>query len=157
MQALYFILAAVHIVSLAVTGILWTIIVLVPSSSLKHNFRDIRAVHFGSLYLISLFLGLAYAFERLGVPAWDNKWVRLVRLGLLTVPARATIGEDQPGRPLRTLTWCQPGTTMGAATVIDTRSARGTAISTGISRTGRRDRHELPQSQRPRGSPWRQR
>src|SRR5262245_41969876 len=72
MQALYFILAAVHIVSLAVTGFLWTIIVLVPSSSLKHNFRDIRAVHFGSLYLISMFLGLAYAFDRLHVPAWHQ-------------------------------------------------------------------------------------
>jgi hypothetical protein len=72
MQALYFILAAVHIVSLVITGILWTIIDLVPKSTLKHNFRDIRAVHFGSLYLIALFLGLAYAFDKLGVPAWHQ-------------------------------------------------------------------------------------
>jgi hypothetical protein len=72
MQSLYFILAAVHIVSLIVTGILWTIIDLWPRSELKKNFRDIRAVHFGSLYLVPWFLGLAYAFERLNVPAWHQ-------------------------------------------------------------------------------------
>jgi hypothetical protein len=69
MQALYFVLTAVHIVSLVVTGILWTIVDLVPTSGLKTNFRDIRAVHFGSLYLVPWFLGLNYAFERLQVPA----------------------------------------------------------------------------------------
>src|SRR5262245_8809470 len=69
MQSLYFILAAVHIVSMVVTGILWTIIDLKPTSPLKASFRDIRAVHFGSLYLVPWFLGLAYAFDRLQVPA----------------------------------------------------------------------------------------
>lgn len=69
MLALYMILVAVHIVALVVTGILWTIIDLVPKSGLRHNFRDIRAVHFGSLYLVPWLLGLAWAFERLGVPA----------------------------------------------------------------------------------------
>jgi hypothetical protein len=69
MQALYFILAAVHIVTLVITGILWTIIDLWPTSPLKANYRDIRAVHFGSLYLVPWFLGLAYAFEALRVPA----------------------------------------------------------------------------------------
>jgi hypothetical protein len=68
MQALYFGLAALHIVAVAVTGILWTIIVLAPKSGLRPHLRDIRAVHFGSLYLVPWFFGLAYAFEKLAVP-----------------------------------------------------------------------------------------
>jgi hypothetical protein len=69
MQALYFVLAAVHVVAIVVTGILWAVIDLVPGTGLKGHFRDIRAVHFGSLYLVPWFLGLAWAFERLRVPA----------------------------------------------------------------------------------------
>ncbi len=72
MQALYFGLAAFHVLAVAVTGVLWTIIDLVPGSSLKQNFRDIRAVHFGSLYLVPTLLGLAYAFDKLRVPAWHQ-------------------------------------------------------------------------------------
>jgi hypothetical protein len=68
MAKLYFVLAAVHIVALVVTGILWTIIDLVPRSGLKEHFRDIRAVHFGSLYLTPWLLGLAWAFQTLHVP-----------------------------------------------------------------------------------------
>lgn len=64
----YFVLTAVHIVSLVVTGILWTIVDLSRQSPLRANLRDIRAVHFGSLYLVPWFLGLAWAFERLKVP-----------------------------------------------------------------------------------------
>jgi hypothetical protein len=69
MQALYFVLAAVHLVAIVVTGILWTILDLRPQARLKQHFRDIRAVHFGSLYLVPWFLGLAYAFEKLRVAA----------------------------------------------------------------------------------------
>jgi hypothetical protein len=72
MQALYFVLVAVHLVAIVVTGILWTIIDLVPKSSLRQNFRDIRAVHFGSLYLVPILLGLAWAFDRLAVPWWHQ-------------------------------------------------------------------------------------
>jgi hypothetical protein len=72
MQALYFILAAVHIVAVIVTGILWTILDLQPQTELRRSFRDIRAVHFGSLYLVPWFLGLALAFERLRVPPWHQ-------------------------------------------------------------------------------------
>jgi hypothetical protein len=72
MQALYLILVAVHIVALVVTGILWTTIDLVPGSRLRPHFRDIRAVHFGSLYLVPWLLGLCWAFERLGVPPWHQ-------------------------------------------------------------------------------------
>ena len=43
-----------------------------PRSSLRPHLRDIRAVHFGSLYLVPWFLGLAWAFERLGVPPWHQ-------------------------------------------------------------------------------------
>jgi len=71
-QKLYFFLAAGHILAVVVTGILWTIIDLVPGSRLKRNFRDIRAVHFGSLYLVPWFLGLAYAFEQLRVDWWHQ-------------------------------------------------------------------------------------
>jgi hypothetical protein len=84
MLALYFILVAVHLVAIVVTGILWTIIDLNPTSPLKRNFRDVRAVHFGSLYLVPIFLGLAYAFDRLKVPDWH--WVFFpAGLGLLVL------------------------------------------------------------------------
>jgi hypothetical protein len=68
MQGLYFVLAAVHVVAIVVTGILWTLFDLGFKSALRPHLRDIRAVHFGSLYLVPWFLGLAYAFERLRVP-----------------------------------------------------------------------------------------
>ena len=82
MQALYIILAALHIVSLVVTGILWAIIDLIPQSAMRPYFRDIRAVHFGSLYLVPWFLGLAYAFDKLHVPAW-HQLVFPIELGAL--------------------------------------------------------------------------
>src|SRR5437016_5451654 len=72
MQTLYFVLAAVHVVSLVVTGALWTVIDLKPQVGLRPHLRDIRAVHFGSLYLVPWFLGLAWAFERLAVPAYHQ-------------------------------------------------------------------------------------
>jgi hypothetical protein len=67
---------------MVVTGILWTIIDLKPASPLKASYRDIRAVHFGSLYLVPWFLGLAYAFDRLQVPAWHQAFFP-IGLGLL--------------------------------------------------------------------------
>jgi hypothetical protein len=72
MQKLYFVLAALHVVSMIVTGILWTLIDLGYGPKLKPQIRDIRAVHFGSLYLVPWFLGLAYAFDRLNVPPWHQ-------------------------------------------------------------------------------------
>jgi hypothetical protein len=72
MREVYFILAAVHMVAVAVTGGLWVIIDLVPHSRLQPHLRDIRAVHFGSLYLVPWFLGLAYAFQVLQVPSWHQ-------------------------------------------------------------------------------------
>ena len=59
-------------VSMVVTGILWTLLDLKVAPSLKPHFRDIRAVHFGSLYLVPWFLGLAYAFDRLKIPEWHQ-------------------------------------------------------------------------------------
>lgn len=82
MQTLYFALAALHIVSLVVTGILWTMLVLKSSESLRPHLRDIRAVHFGSLYLVPWFLGLAFAFEKLQVPS-HHQLVFPCGLGLL--------------------------------------------------------------------------
>jgi hypothetical protein len=82
MVGLYFVLAAVHMVAIVVTGILWTVIDLVPHSPLRPHFRDIRAVHFGSLYLVPWFFGLGYAFSVLGVPAF-HQVVFPAGLGLL--------------------------------------------------------------------------
>jgi hypothetical protein len=69
MLSLYIVLVAVHLVAIVVTGLLWTLIDTVPGSRLRPHLRDIRAVHFGSLYLVPILLGLAWAFDRLGVPA----------------------------------------------------------------------------------------
>ena len=59
MQPLYFILAAVHLLAVVVTGILWVTIDIVPRSTLRPHLREVRAVHFGSLYLVPTLLGLA--------------------------------------------------------------------------------------------------
>jgi hypothetical protein len=74
MQGLYFVLAAVHVIAIVVTGILWTIMDLGYGKGLRPHLRDIRAVHFGSLYLVPWFLGLAYAFQALHVPAWHQSF-----------------------------------------------------------------------------------
>jgi len=84
MHEVYFVLAALHILSMAITGILWTLIDLKLAPALKPHFRDIRAVHFGSLYLVPWFLGLAYAFDRLKVPAWHQAFFP-VGLGALVL------------------------------------------------------------------------
>jgi hypothetical protein len=67
-QSLYFILAALHLVAIVVTGMLWTAYDLRFKDRLRPYLRDIRAVHFGSLYLVPWFLGLAYAFDKLAIP-----------------------------------------------------------------------------------------
>jgi hypothetical protein len=84
MLRLYLVLASVHLVAIVVTGVLWIVIDLAPKLGLRRHLRDIRAVHFGSLYLVPWFLGLAYAYERLGVPAWEQA-VFPVGLGLLVL------------------------------------------------------------------------
>jgi hypothetical protein len=96
MQALYFILAGVHLIAIVVTGILWTIVDLNPKSGLKANYRDIRAVHFGSLYLVPWFLGLAYAFEKLQVVWWQQL---LFPLGLGALVFFSGIGYLFPRPP----------------------------------------------------------
>ena len=84
MQRLYFVLVAVHLVAIVVTGILWTVVDLVPKTPLRSHLRDIRAVHFGSLYLVPMFLGLAYAFGELKVP-WPHQVFFPAGLGLLVL------------------------------------------------------------------------
>jgi hypothetical protein len=86
MQTLYFVLAGVHAVAVAVTGVMWTLLDLKKAQALKPHFRDIRAVHFGSLYLVPWFLGLSWAFDRLGV-AWQHQLAFPVGLGLLVLLA----------------------------------------------------------------------
>ena len=82
MLAFYFLLAAFHMVAIIVTGILWAYVDIVPKNNLRPHIRDIRAVHFGSIWLVAWFLGLAYMFERLGVP--EVHWLAFpVGLGLL--------------------------------------------------------------------------
>jgi hypothetical protein len=82
MLSLYILLVAFHIVAVVVTGILWAYVDIVPRNNLRPHIRDIRAVHFGSIYLVAWFLGLAYAFERLGVPAF-HWWFFPAGLGAL--------------------------------------------------------------------------
>jgi hypothetical protein len=72
MHSLYFVLAALHLVAIVVTGVLWTLVDLGYQRTLSPHLRDIRAVHFGSLYLVPWFLGLAFAFDRLRVPTWQT-------------------------------------------------------------------------------------
>jgi hypothetical protein len=96
MQTLYFILVAVHIVAVVVTGILWAIIDLTPNHTLRPHSRDIRAVHFGSIYLVAWFLGLAYAFERLGVPAIHQA---CFPIGLAALVGFSSIGYMFPRPP----------------------------------------------------------
>ncbi len=72
MRTAYFLLAAFHMVAVVVTGVLWTMIDVGIAPKLRPHFRDIRAVHFGSLYLVPWFFGLAYAFEQLKVPDWHQ-------------------------------------------------------------------------------------
>jgi hypothetical protein len=84
MREIYFLLAALHVVSLVVTGMMWTTLILRPTRLLERHHRDIRAVHFGSLYLVPWFLGLAYAFERLQVPTWHQVFFP-AGLGLLVL------------------------------------------------------------------------
>jgi hypothetical protein len=95
MQELYFVLAAVHVVAVVVTGLLWTIIDLAPRFGLRRHLRDIRAVHFGSLYLVPWFLGLSYACERLGVPPWQQA-IFPIGLGLLVLFAGLAYLLPQP-------------------------------------------------------------
>jgi hypothetical protein len=97
MLALYVGLAAFHLVAVVVTGVMWTIIDLVPGSGLKANYRDIRAVHFGSLYLAPIFLGLAFAFDRLRVPAWHQLFFPLGLLSLVTFAGVAYMFPRPPG------------------------------------------------------------
>lgn len=68
MLFVYSLLITVHILAIVVTGILWVIVDIHPTSTLRKTLRDIRAVHFGSLYLVPWFLGLAWAFDRFHVP-----------------------------------------------------------------------------------------
>jgi hypothetical protein len=58
--------------AVVLTGMLWTAYDLGFQAKLRPHLRDIRAVHFGSLYLVPWFLGLAYAFEKLRVPDWHQ-------------------------------------------------------------------------------------
>src|SRR5262249_21541330 len=81
-QKVYFALVALHLLTVLVSGILWTVVDVVPGSKLKAHYRDIQAVHFGSLYLVPTLLGLAWAFDRLKVGEL-HQWVFPAGLGLL--------------------------------------------------------------------------
>jgi hypothetical protein len=69
MTTLYVFLAAVHLTAIVFTGIMWTALELCGAPWLRSRLRDIRAVHFGSLYLVPLYLGLNFAFTKLNVAA----------------------------------------------------------------------------------------
>src|SRR5262245_48356887 len=84
MLKVYVVLVAVHLLTVVVSGVLWTVVDLVPDSSLRVHRRDIQAVHFGSLYLVPTLQSLAWAFDKLGVPDLHQA-VLPVGLGLLLV------------------------------------------------------------------------
>jgi hypothetical protein len=114
MLDLYFILAGVHMVAVAVTGILWTVVDLVPTAPLKRHDRDIRAVHFGSLYLALWFLGLAFAFEKLHVQAYHQVVFPAGLAGLLFFASLGYFPQPEGLDPLYSTTgraagqWCWP-------------------------------------------------
>src|SRR5262249_2481881 len=60
MEILYFVLAAINLVAVVVTGILWTLLDPGYHPTLRLHLRDIRAVHFGSQF--------NYQFSLYGVP-----------------------------------------------------------------------------------------
>jgi hypothetical protein len=97
MRTVYFVLAAFHIVAVVVTGLLWTMLDLRIAPKLRPYFRDIRAVHFGSLYLVPWFLGLAYAFERLKVPQWHQTFFPLGLGALVLFAGLAYVFPRPPG------------------------------------------------------------
>jgi len=97
MHGLYFALAAFHIVAVVVTGILWTLFDLGYQTALNPHFRDIRAVHFGSLYLVPWFFGLAYAFHALQVPAWHQAFFPLGLGALILFTGVAYLFPRPPG------------------------------------------------------------
>lgn len=114
MLALYMILAAVHIISMFITGILWTVIDLRPQSQLRPHLRDIRAVHFGSLWLVPWFLGLGLAFDRLQVPPWHQAFFP-IGLGLLVLfSGIGWLFPRPPGSGLVLLLDARSGETTGA-------------------------------------------
>lgn len=97
MRTVYFVLAAFHIVAVVVTGLLWTMLDLRIAPRLKPHFRDIRAVHFGSLYLVPWFLGLAYAFEQLKVPERHQMFFPLGLGALVFFAGLAYVFPRPPG------------------------------------------------------------
>jgi hypothetical protein len=104
--SLYFSLAAIHIYAIVLTGVLWLIIDFKPQSKLHRHLKIIRGVHFGSLFVVPMILGLAFAFEQLQVPAWHRAFfpVGMELLFIVGVgaslfpltPRRASVGPDYP-------------------------------------------------------------
>ncbi len=72
MISLYFGLAAFHILAIVLTGTLWLIIDFRPHSRLHAHLKIIRGVHFGSLFVVPMILGMAFAYEKLQVPVWHQ-------------------------------------------------------------------------------------
>jgi hypothetical protein len=66
MQAPYVVLAALPMIAAVLTGILWTALDLGYQPRLRPHLQDVRAVHFGSLYRVPWFLGVASAFDKRG-------------------------------------------------------------------------------------------
>jgi hypothetical protein len=97
MQALYFSLAALHMVAVIVTGILWTAYDLGLEDKLRPYLRDIRAVHFGSLYLVPWFFGLAFAFDKLAIPEMHRIVFPAGLLGLIVFTGIAYLFPRPPG------------------------------------------------------------
>lgn len=96
MLRFYMILVAVHVVALIVTGALWTAFDMGMKEKLAPHLRDIRAVHFGCLYLVPWLLGLALIFDRLHVPALHQA---VFPAGLVCLIVFSSIGYMFPRSP----------------------------------------------------------
>jgi hypothetical protein len=92
----YCLAAAVHLLAVIVSGILWTIVDLNKESPLKHHLRDIQAVHFGCLYLFPMFLILGMIFRSMGVP-WEHQVA--FPAGLFLLVAFSSLGYVFPRPP----------------------------------------------------------
>jgi hypothetical protein len=81
-QDFYFMLAALNLALVAGTAVLWMLTDLYPALGFRRRTNEIRASHWGASFNASLFLSMAYAFERAGTPVWFQA---AFPLGLLVI------------------------------------------------------------------------
>ena len=94
----YIYFTALLLVTVVITGGLWTFILVRPQSPLSKYKRDIEAVHFGSLFLAPLLLGLRYAFKELEVSPENQMVLPLGMISLIFFSGVAYVFPKDPNR-----------------------------------------------------------